>query len=487
MKKGFTLIEMIAAVVLISIISIVIVLGIRSVDEKEKEKKWLDVTGRVISAADVYLEKNPNIKQDIYNTGIIKYLTISEIAELGLLDENELVDPRTDKQLLKEDDLNEVKVYLNDENALEIEYPSIKSKYILFDSKTIYAFVNQEINCLKGITVYNEENQETNVDLIENIREKTNKYQVKNSKITFDEIGSYELIYTIGERNYIRTVKVLKVADKIYDTVGEYNHVIEATGTYRITVSGAQGESGGKGGTVTGKIYLTKGTILNLVVGGQEAKYGGGAGYKNGGDSSRVVMNLKTLLIGAGGGGGIGGGVGGSGNGIGGSDQGSGAGTNGNNGSGGGASYNHQYQCECKTCGGDCKQWKTEKYDCQTCGGGCKQWQNKICGCLQCCERMCNPKYSWCSTTRPWSCHTCKCYKCGTTCVSHYSTYSCNCKERSVCTSGTPTYSCNCKTCTKQSLAGKGGSSVIGNEFIDTEKISGDTSGNGKIIIEFVK
>ena len=59
-------------------------------------------------------------------------------------------------------------------------------------------------------------------------------------------------------------------------TGGEQTYVVPASGTYTLTVYGAQGGYlnssyglGGKGGYVTGKIYLTAGTVLYVYVGGQ--------------------------------------------------------------------------------------------------------------------------------------------------------------------------------------------------------------------------
>ncbi len=439
MKKGFTLIELIATVLILTTISIVIILGIKAVNEKEKEKKWSSIIDRITSAADVYLEKNSILKQEIYNTGIVKYILVSDLNDEGLLDENELTDPRDEVSVLEKDDLKEVKIYLNDDNALEIEYPITKNKYILFDSKTIYSFIGQEINCLNGVSVYNENNEKIGNEIIEKIEEKSKSYQVINNNIVIDKVGEYELIYHIGENRYMRKIKVIKVEDKYYDISGEYTHIVEATGTYKITASGSQGISGGKGGTVEGEILLTKGTILNLIIGGQEAKYGGGKGQSNGGDSTRVTLNGEIIMIGAGGGGGVSGTPGGEGNSTGGANQGSGAGSSGTNGSGGGASNDYSYICKCETCGGDCIK------KCQT---------TRVCTFRRKEDDSC---HKWGSETSCW-------------CVDY-----------------SDTYSCNCKTCTKTSLSGNGGTNLISSSFINITKTNGNNFGTGKIIIEFLR
>lgn len=126
------------------------------------------------------------------------------------------------------------------------------------------------------------------------------------------------------------------------------NFVVPNTGEYRIEVWGSQGGSnGGRGGYVSTKVTLLKGSELNMYVGNTSGYNGGGAGSAYGGGATDVRLNgtalTDRLVSAAGGGGGSGGTAGGTGNGSGGSSVGSGAGTAGVNGGGGGRSYNHTY------------------------------------------------------------------------------------------------------------------------------------------------
>ncbi|MGE7924688.1 hypothetical protein ACQKND_16115 [Viridibacillus arvi] len=114
------------------------------------------------------------------------------------------------------------------------------------------------------------------------------------------------------------------------------------SGAYEIVANGSQGVNGGKGGSAKAKIDLEKGDTLNITVGGQQGKYGGGKGTNNGGDATTFKLNdNNTILIGAGGGGGSGATVGGSGNGKGGASVGATAGADGTNGGGGGRSEDY--------------------------------------------------------------------------------------------------------------------------------------------------
>ena len=87
-------------------------------------------------------------------------------------------------------------------------------------------------------------------------------------------------------------------------------YTIPTTGTYDITAAGAQGGPGdlalfgvagdfGKGATIGGDLYLTAGTQLDIVVGGE-----GGTSFAGGGGGGSFVYDISQLLLVAGGGGG---------------------------------------------------------------------------------------------------------------------------------------------------------------------------------------
>lgn len=145
------------------------------------------------------------------------------------------------------------------------------------------------------------------------------------------------------------SVEALASTEWDYGSTGSVqNFVVPNTGEYRIEVWGSQGGgSGGKGGYVSTKVTLLKGSQLNLYVGNTSGYNGGGAGSSYGGGATDVRLNgtalTDRLVSAAGGGGGSGGTDGGTGNGAGGTSVGNGAGTAGVNGGGGGRSYNYTY------------------------------------------------------------------------------------------------------------------------------------------------
>jgi hypothetical protein len=107
-----------------------------------------------------------------------------------------------------------------------------------------------------------------------------------------------------------------------FDPLAEIQtYMITNSGTYALTLDGAQGGNvagggaGGLGAAVSGDIYLTAGTMLEIVVGGEGgagehynyAAGGGGGSFVFEGSDPTDLLN-DVLLAAAGGGGGGGGG-----------------------------------------------------------------------------------------------------------------------------------------------------------------------------------
>ncbi|MFG3613484.1 hypothetical protein [Rummeliibacillus stabekisii] len=136
-----------------------------------------------------------------------------------------------------------------------------------------------------------------------------------------------------------QTAKAAESNNEFTYTGNIQNFIAPYEGTYDVKANGAQGIKGGLGGSIHGQVDLKKGEKLEMTVGGQQAKFGGGAGENNGGDPTIIKMNENVLLIGAGGGGGTGATAGGMGTSLGGASVGSTSGSSGKNGGGGGSSF----------------------------------------------------------------------------------------------------------------------------------------------------
>lgn len=127
---------------------------------------------------------------------------------------------------------------------------------------------------------------------------------------------TYKLYQSLNGVDFYQIYDAKEAASEAVD--GAYGYTgrsrtitVPHTGFYELTASGAQGggcgsSAGGRGGSVTGKFYLTRGERLTISAGGQNGFHGGGRGFVcgNGGGFTSISSDLKgTLLIGGGGGG----------------------------------------------------------------------------------------------------------------------------------------------------------------------------------------
>ena len=85
-SKGFTLIEIIVSLVIISIISVGSVVGVKYVNEKIRISKLNQITDKVVQAAEVYLESNKESYNQLYNNKNGVLITIKTLIKEGLLD-----------------------------------------------------------------------------------------------------------------------------------------------------------------------------------------------------------------------------------------------------------------------------------------------------------------------------------------------------------------------------------------------------------------
>lgn len=131
--------------------------------------------------------------------------------------------------------------------------------------------------------------------------------QAKTYKLYRSTDGSnFSLLYGAKEatdKNATEQNFAYKGASEVY--------TVPYGGFYTLAAGGAQGGNygsytGGRGGSVTAKFYLTAGEKLTVTVGGQGGYNGGGAATKfgNGGGATIIKSNLKGILLAAGGGGG---------------------------------------------------------------------------------------------------------------------------------------------------------------------------------------
>ena len=118
MKKGFTLVELLAVIVIIGIITLVAVPNIVTTNKKSKENEYLEFKKTIENAAETYVETTPEIKENLPSDGI----KVKTLIEVGLLNKG-LENPTDNKSIgeVVEENENKYKVIVQ-RNGNEITY-----------------------------------------------------------------------------------------------------------------------------------------------------------------------------------------------------------------------------------------------------------------------------------------------------------------------------------------------------------------------------
>jgi len=166
-KKGFTLIEIIVCVILISIIGTTIVIGVNNKNKKDeaKNKKINDI----ISATDVYYSMDTNLQDKLNENDGYLVVSIDELKNKGLIDNNFLVPELTEEETNSNKNYNKILIlnrykdyqvrlltnssddtYKDDIGYIDFIYPFEPNiPYISkLDDITLESFEKEKLKCL---------------------------------------------------------------------------------------------------------------------------------------------------------------------------------------------------------------------------------------------------------------------------------------------------------------------------------------------------
>lgn len=130
-KKGFTLVEIIVAVALLSILAVIIILNLSKNLKQNNDKSYNEFIDKVKSATNVYIAANKDVEH-YAETNEFYIITVEELETAGLLDLESTINPKTNKSIKsldKDDEYKYVKIYkdektnMENSNATLIEYP----------------------------------------------------------------------------------------------------------------------------------------------------------------------------------------------------------------------------------------------------------------------------------------------------------------------------------------------------------------------------
>src|SRR5574344_1845978 len=193
-KNGFTLIELIISIALISLIGISIGITLNKSFKKNQNNEYKDFISKVESSANTYASSDTNIINQLEtNKGFID-IKASDLINSGILS-TDLVNPNTGSKITGEEI---IRITLDDNGTLKFEFnPGTAEEYLIARSIIIKAKSGIKASCFNGDNEFNtsslmhvlSDGNNAN-DLTSNTIKCTNADEI--SKIDTTKIGTYE-------------------------------------------------------------------------------------------------------------------------------------------------------------------------------------------------------------------------------------------------------------------------------------------------------
>ena len=116
-KRGFTLIELVAVVALLSIVGLVVVISVNKQLDNQEKRKYEIYRESILEAAELYVEPRRNMFPELSKLGDSTYVTAKEIISVNLLD-GDLENPKTNGPI---DQNTRIKITVGKDNILIFE------------------------------------------------------------------------------------------------------------------------------------------------------------------------------------------------------------------------------------------------------------------------------------------------------------------------------------------------------------------------------
>lgn len=218
MKRGFTLIELLAVITLIGVLAIVGAVSVTRLITSSKEKTYQKQVKNIELAAKTWATNNTELIRE--ETDFEAYVNIEDLKRAGLLENIDIVDPRTDKlmngcvKLTYNTDTKKYKYQYTNTCGNQSDYPTIEISYNLNE--------NNFIEVSQASTVFDIAN-----DILVNAYDKNgNAIEVEGPTITRNgksvdsivpnKVGDIYVLTYVASQNNFKTSKSIRL--RVVDT-----------------------------------------------------------------------------------------------------------------------------------------------------------------------------------------------------------------------------------------------------------------------------
>ena len=215
-KKGFTLVEVIVSLALLSLIGVAVGISLNKIFKNQEIKSYNEYVEKVKSSAILFSNNTPDIMNELNSNYSYKIIKIGDLINKGYINKN-LKNPETKEKLNEKEKL---KIYYNEEKEMIVEYPYDDKITELHLHTTNYSttYQNQETDlCYKGkntssFQIVTPEGEGAGIELKPNKNIKAYLEDGSTCNIDTSKIGTYKIRY-----EYTTEAQEAEEADKTLD------------------------------------------------------------------------------------------------------------------------------------------------------------------------------------------------------------------------------------------------------------------------------
>ena len=208
-KKGFTLLELVIAIGLLSLFAVFIGVSLNRTFKKQKENDYNNFIKKIVASANLYVSNEGNIINSLSSNKGYIIIKVKNLIDKGLLSEN-TINPKTNEKVDPNDD---IKVSYDSNGTIKIEYPTKIVTEDYLQALDIYLdFGSDKSNdyCYQGLDTPNLIYVTAEGNFVKGyLKNGTNITCEGEEKINSNKLGTYRLIY-----NYVLRDGSLKRATR---------------------------------------------------------------------------------------------------------------------------------------------------------------------------------------------------------------------------------------------------------------------------------
>ena len=208
-KKGFTLLELVIAIGLLSLFAVFIGVSLNRTFKKQKENDYNNFIKKIVASANLYVSNEGSIINSLSSNKGYIIIKVKNLIDKGLLSEN-TINPKTNEKVDPNDD---IKVSYDSNGTIKIEYPTKIVTEDYLQALDIYLdFGSDKSNdyCYQGLDTPNLIYVTAEGNFVKGyLKNGTNITCEGEEKINSNKLGTYRLIY-----NYVLRDGSLKRATR---------------------------------------------------------------------------------------------------------------------------------------------------------------------------------------------------------------------------------------------------------------------------------